>query len=308
MSPKPASSKANPPPAYEIGVGLGLRPQHYKDILETRPAISWFEAISENYLGFSESPLGGRPIEILERIRRDYPIVLHGVSMSLGSVDDLDLGYMHRLKALITRIEPEWISDHLCWTGVDHENLHDLLPLPYTEEALRHLTHKIKMAQDILGRRLAVENVSTYLSFRHSEMSEWEFLKELSERADCHILLDINNVYVSAINLGFDPMTYLKSIPAERIAQIHLAGHSRAQTPAEGTLLIDTHDQPVPDPVWDLYAQSLRIHGEKPTLIEWDANIPEFSVLATEAHKASRLRAHEPSRPNVAAAQARVQP
>ena len=273
------------------GVGLGLRSAHYSHILDTRPQVSWFEAISENYLGLSDSrqppsqnPSGGRLPQILESVRRDYPIVLHGVSLSIGSTDHLDYKYLAALKSLYARIEPAWVSDHLCWTGTEGENLHDLLPLPYTEEALDHLVDRVLRVQDFLGRKIALENVSTYLSYRHSEMKEWDFLGELSRRADCHLLLDINNVFVSSVNLRFDPLEYIRALASERIVQIHLAGHSES-----GGLLIDTHDHPVTDSVWSLYSNAVKILGPVPTLIEWDEQIPEFSVLQGEAQKAEKI-------------------
>lgn len=273
-----------------LGVGLGLRAQHYSHILNERPRVSWFEAISENYLGLSDRN-GGRALEILESVRADYPVVLHGVSMSIGSVDPLDRSYLSRLRALAERIQPEWVSDHLCWTGVGGENLHDLLPLPFTEETLRHLEPRIAQVQQILGRELVIENVSAYLSYAHSEMNEWEFLRELCRRTGSRLLLDVNNVYVSSRNLGFDASEFLLGIDPEHVRQVHLAGHSRS-----GSLLIDTHDQPVPDPVWDLFRESLLLWGTKPTLIEWDDAIPEFSRLESEARKAERLmeESHEP--------------
>jgi uncharacterized protein (UPF0276 family) len=263
-----------------IRTGLGLRSPHYSHILENKPQISWFEAISENYMGTAGGS-GGRPLEILEEVRRNYPVVLHGVSLSIGSIDELDLKYLDSLKKLIDHIEPLWVSDHVCWTGVNGENIHDLLPLPYTEEALSHLERKILQAQDFLKRELVFENVSTYLSYKHSEMTEWEFLSELNRRTGCGLLLDVNNVYVSSVNLGFDPITFLNSLPKTAIKQIHLAGHS---TTAKG--LIDTHDGPVCDAVWDLFAMTLSIFGNIPTLIEWDDKIPAFEVLEAEAQKA----------------------
>lgn len=269
-----------------LEVGLGLRPQHYNHILENRPRVSWFEALSENYMGLASGHgPSGRQFSVLERIRRHYPIVFHGVSLSIGSMDDLDQGYLRHLKELIRAIEPEWVSDHLAWTGVGGENLHDLLPLPYTEEALAHVARKVEAAQEFLGRPLVLENPSSYLAYQHSEMSEWEFITELGRRTDCLFLIDLNNIYVSAANLGFSTADYLRGLPSERIAQLHLAGHS---TGPQG-LLIDTHDHPVPEPVWDLYRDALALWGRRPTLIEWDDQVPEFSVLAAEALKASAI-------------------
>lgn len=276
-----------------LGVGVGLRSPHFTHILENNPQISWFEAISENYMGLSTSPLSGRPLRVLELIRKNYPIVLHGVSMSIGSSDPLDLNYLKRLKELCAAIEPSWISDHLCWTSIEGENLHDLLPLPYTEEALKHVVQRISAAQDILGRRLAFENVSAYLSYEHSEMTEWEFLAEISKQADCDLLLDINNVYVSSVNQNFNPVDFINKIPANRVAQIHLAGHSRS-----GEMLIDTHDHPVSKSVWDLYEFAIDSFGIKPTLIEWDANIPDFSRLEIEARSAENILEKKKSQEN----------
>jgi uncharacterized protein (UPF0276 family) len=260
------------------GVGLGLRAPHFHEILETRPRIPWFEAITENHLH-------GRPAAVLERVREHYPVVLHGVSLSIGSTDPINEEYLARVKALAERVRPAWISDHVCWTGVAGENLHDLLPLPYTEEALQHLVPRILHVQERLGRRLVLENVSAYLSFRHSHMSEWEFLSELCRRADCELLLDLNNIYVSAANQGFEPLDFLAGVPRKRVRQFHLAGHSR-----QGDILIDTHDQPVADPVWALYAAALRHFGDVPTLLERDDRIPPLHELQAELSRAERLR------------------
>ncbi len=267
-----------------MNMGLGLRSPHYSYILEKKPKISWFEAISENYMGF-ESGNEGLPILILEKIRKDYPIVLHGVSLSIGSTDDLDLKYLNRLQKLIDRIEPVWVSDHICWTGVNGENLHDLLPLPYTKEAVAQLIDKILRAQDFLKRPLVFENVSSYLSFSHSEMPEWEFLTEVAKRTDCQLLIDINNIYVSSQNQSFDPLIYLKSIPKKYIKQFHLAGHSKSTN-----CLIDTHDGPVSENVWALYGIATKNFGEIPTLIEWDDQIPSFEILESEARKAEEIQ------------------
>jgi uncharacterized protein len=272
--------KAGGATSNQVGIGVGLRAPHYAYILENRPKISWFEAISENYMGI-ESGNGGRPQIVLEKIRESYPVVLHGVSLSIGSADDLNFKYLERLQSLIQRVEPLWVSDHLCWTGVNGENLHDLLPLPYTEETLAVLTRKILRAQDFLKRPLVFENVSAYLSYDHSEMAEWEFLNEVSRRTGCGLLIDVNNIYVSSVNQNFDPLEYLKAIPRESVKQIHLAGHSRS-----GDCLIDTHDGPVIDPVWNLYSLATEYYGIVPTLIEWDDQIPEFQILQAEAHKA----------------------
>ena len=228
---------------HSLGFGLGLRPVYYREILENKPNVDWFEIISENYM----IP-GGRPLAMLERIRADYPIVMHGVSMSLASTDPLDFDYLRDLKALATRFEPTWVSDHLAWTGVHGVNLHDLLPIPYTSEALAHVVERIKRVQDYLGLQILVENASTYVTFRESEMDEWDFVKEMAERADCLLLLDVNNVFVSGFNHGFDPGRFIGSIPVERVVQLHLAGHSDL-----GTHKIDTHDQPICEDVFRLY-------------------------------------------------------
>jgi uncharacterized protein (UPF0276 family) len=268
-----------------LGFGLGLRPTHYEAVLAERPAVDWFEVITENYLVD-----GGRPLHYLTRVREHYPLVMHGVSLSIGSSAPLDLEYVRQVGSLAARIEPAWISDHLCWTGVGGKNLHDLLPLPYTEEALRHVVERVQRVQDMLGRRLLLENVSSYLSFRDSELTEWEFLRAVAERADCLILLDVNNVYVSSVNHEFDPTTFLSAIPVERVQQIHLAGHQD-----HGNFLVDTHDQPVPDPVWELYRAAVRRFGIVSTMIERDANIPPLHELLAElaAARALALRAVE---------------
>lgn len=234
-----------------LGIGLGLRAQHYSHIAQSSPAVRWYEALSENYMGLSQAGQG-RPIKFLESIRKDHEIVLHGVSLSIGSVDELNLDYLRKLKALADRIEPRWISDHFCWTGVGGENTHDLLPLPFTGEALDHIVSRVRRVQDFFGQRILLENASSYISFKHSEMTEWDFVREVCERADCGLLLDVNNVYVNSVNHGFDPATYLKNLPSERIGQIHLAGHSR-----QGELLIDTHDAPVCQEVSDLFRLSV---------------------------------------------------
>ncbi len=266
-----------------LGVGVGLRPVHYGELLsraaEGRLEIDWVEATSENYM----IP-GGRPLRILSEVRAALPLVLHGVSMSLGSTDPLDAGYLDDLDTLAARFEPSWVSDHLCWTGVGGHNLHDLLPLPYTEEVVRHLATRIRRVQERLGRRIAVENVSSYVSFAASALTEWEFLSAVAEEADCGILLDVNNVFVSAHNHGFDARTYLAAIDPDRIFQIHLAGPSE-----EGPLLIDTHDHPVREEVWQLYAELVARTGPVSTLIEWDANLPSFERLCQEAKRARTI-------------------
>jgi hypothetical protein len=261
------------------GFGLGVRTQHYQAIADTRPALDWLEIITENYL-----VPGGQPLRWLERIRADYPMAMHGVSLSIGSSDPLDRGYLAQVRALARRIEPLWVSDHLCWTGVAGLNLHDLLPLPYTEEALGHVVERVQAVQEALGRRILLENVSSYVTFADSAMPEWAFLAEVARRADCLILLDVNNVYVSACNHGFDAHAYLAGVPAERVQQIHLAGHSHC-----GEHVIDTHDAPVIDPVWALYARAIRRLGPVPTMIERDAHIPPLDALLSELQTARHL-------------------
>ena len=267
-------------PPY-LGFGLGLRPQHYDEILDGNPAIDWFEVISENYM-----IEGGQPLYMLDRIRERYPIVMHGVSLSIASTAPFDMDYLRALKGLAQRVQPKWISDHLCWTGVDHHNLHDLLPLPYTEAALRHLTARIARVQDVLRRRLVLENVSSYVTYAASELSEWEFIAELAKRADCEILLDVNNVYVSAFNHEFDARTFLRAMPRERVRQFHLAGHTH-----KGSHIIDTHDEPIVPDVWTLYAEAVRLFPGVPTMIERDANIPPYAELLAELDEARRIAA-----------------
>lgn len=263
------------------GFGLGLRPVHYPDFLREKQPVDWLEIISENYM-----VPGGKPIAMLDAIRKDYPIAMHGVSMSIGSTDGLNPAYLAELKKLVHHVQPMWVSDHLCWTGVHGRNTHDLLPLPYSEEALRLVVAHVKQVQDILGQRLLLENVSSYLDYRASEMSEWEFLNEVAEQADCLLLLDVNNIYVSSINHGFDALEFLKNIPAERVQQIHLAGHSD-----HGDYIVDTHDHPVADPVWALYRQACIIFGDVATMIERDDHIPELSELISELNIARNIAA-----------------
>ena len=263
------------------GFGLGLRPKHYQAVLRSRPRVDWFEALSENYM----IP-GGRPLHYLDRIREHYPVVLHGVSLSIGSTDRLDRAYLAELKALAARIEPAWISDHLCWTGVAGRNLHDLMPLPYTEEALRHVARRVREVQDVLGRRILLENVSSYVDYRSSAMTEWDFLAALAESADCDILLDVNNIYVSAFNHGFEALAFLDAMPARRVRQIHLAGHDNC-----GDIIIDTHDAKVIGPVWDLYAEAIRRFGPVPTMIERDDRIPPLGSLLRELDRARAVAA-----------------
>ncbi len=262
----------------DFGVGLGLRVPHYRHILSEKPPCGWFEIISENYMGD-----GGRPARVLDRILEQYRVVQHGVSLYLGNADPLDHGHLSRLKRLVRHTGTPWISDHLCWGSVDGTFSHDLLPMPYTWEAVRTAADKIAHLQDVLGIPVAVENVSSYAEFHASEMNEWEFLNEVVERADCGILLDVNNIYVSSVNHGFDPHVYVAAIPADRVAQIHIAGHSRYER-----FIIDTHDHPVIDPVWKLYDHAIARCGPTPTLLEWDASIPSFEEVHAEALKAER--------------------
>jgi len=272
-----------------LGYGLGLRKEHYEAVLNDDPPVDWFEIISENYMVD-----GGKPLHYLDRIRSRYPLAMHGVSLSIGSTDTLDLDYLDRLKALIERVQPAWFSDHLCWTGVQGVNLHDLMPLPYTEEALAHVVERVQRVQEHIGRQMLLENVSSYLSYSDSQLSEWDFLREVAERADCLILLDINNIYVSAFNHDFDPHAYLEAMPAERIWQIHLAGHTR-----EDDLIIDTHDHPIADPVFELYAAAVQRFGRVTTMIERDDRIPPLSDLLDELAQVRRI-AEEPLREQVA--------
>jgi uncharacterized protein (UPF0276 family) len=264
----------------DLGFGVGLRTKHYDHILSSLPPVDWFEILSENYMD-----TGGRPLHVLDRVAAHYPVVLHGVSMSIGSTDPIDFEYLRKLKNLALRINARWISDHLCWTGVAGLNVHDLLPMPYTDEALRHTAERVRIVQDFLERPIALENPSTYMEFRTSTWTECEFLAELAERADCGILLDVNNVYVSAFNHGFDPVGYVDTIPANRVVQIHLAGHTN-----KGTHILDTHSDYVVDPVWDLYRHVYQRMGGIATLLEWDADIPDFEVVHNEALKARSHR------------------
>ncbi|WP_027271067.1 DUF692 domain-containing protein [Legionella sainthelensi] len=262
-----------------LGFGLGLRPDYYEEILTQKPDLDWFEILTENYL-----VPGGKPLYYLDQIRTHYPIVMHGVSLSLGSSDPLDRDYLQQLKNLASRVEPVWISDHLCWTGVNGVNAHDLLPIPYTCQAVNHIVSRIHQVQEFLGRPILIENVSSYLTYKQSEMTEWEFILEIVNKADCYILLDVNNVYVSSINHQFDPLDYIFAMPAERVAQIHLAGHSN-----HGHYIIDTHDAPVIEPVWDLYGATLKRLGAVSTMIERDDNMPPLVDLLAEIKHAREI-------------------
>jgi uncharacterized protein (UPF0276 family) len=274
-----------------LGFGLGLRVPHFEHVLQHKPAVDWFEVLSENYM-----VAGGKPRYYLNKIREHYPLAMHGVSLSVGSTDPLDIEYLKKLKTLANEVQPAWISDHLCWTSCHNINSHDLLPLPYNEETLTHVAERIRQVQDFLGRRILIENVSSYLSYRSSEMTEWEFLAAIADQADCLILLDINNIYVSACNHGFKPKSYLQHMDASRIQQFHLAGHTR-----QGDFLIDTHDQPVPDPVWALYTQALTQFGPVTTMIERDDNIPAFDELLDELGQARSLAHSIPGKTGLSA-------
>ena len=264
-----------------LGHGVGLRTTHFPRVLDGTARVDWFEAISENFMID-----GGRPLAVLERARGSCPVVLHGVSLSLGSTDPLSESYLRALRALVDRVAPAWVSDHLCWGSVGGHYAHDLLPLPYTEEALAHVIDRVRIVQDRLGRQILIENVSSYLTFAHSAMPEWEFLAAVAEGADCGLLLDVNNVYVSAVNHGFCAERYVRALPIDRIGQIHLAGHRQ-----QGTYLLDTHDGHVAPAVWDLYRLAVRRCGQVSTLIEWDDRIPEWAVLCAEAERARAVEA-----------------
>ncbi len=266
-----------PSKALQGRFGLGLRTDHYERFATDPPAeVEWLEILTENFM-----VPGGRPLAWLDRIRAQRPMVMHGVSLSVGSTDPIDESYLDALDALIRRVEPLWVSDHLCWTGVASRNLHDLLPLPATEEALDHVVARVERVQDRLGRRLVLENVSSYVEFEDSTLSEWEFVAEVARRADCHLLLDVNNIHVSAFNHGFDPRTFLDAIPADRVQQIHLAGHRH-----HGDFIVDTHDAPVADPVWALYAAAVERFGPVPTMIERDDHVPPLETLVAELGQA----------------------
>lgn len=267
--------------------GIGLRAPHTREVLASQPDIAWLEVHSENYF----IP-GGEALRMLEAVRERYPVSLHGVGLSLGSSDPLNLGHLRKLKALVERIQPAAVSEHLCWSSIGGNFLNDLLPLPYSEEALVSVSQRIRQTQDFLGRRIMVENVSSYVRFSDAAMPEWEFLAEVARRSDCDILLDVNNIFVSASNHGFSALDYLSAIPGERIGEIHLAGYETdTGEPADEDFLVDTHSRPVSEPVWALYEEALQRFGPKPTLIEWDNDIPTLSVLLAEARKAQKLLA-----------------
>ena len=262
-----------------LGFGVGLRSQHFQYILDNQPEMDWFEIISENFIDSK-----GWPRKVIERMAEHYPIVMHGVSMSIGSTDSLNIDYLKKLKAFAEKIDAKWISDHLCWTGVLGKNSHDLLPLPLTEETLIHVVDRIKRVQDILERPLVLENPSSYLQFQDDSLTEYDFIREMANLSDCRLLLDVNNVYVSSFNHQYDPSTYIQSLPLEKVVQFHLAGHTN-----KGTHIIDTHDDHVVTEVWKLYAEAIKKTGPVSTLLEWDANIPEFPELRKEILKAKTI-------------------
>jgi uncharacterized protein (UPF0276 family) len=270
----------------DLGIGVGLRTVHFGHILSQHPPVDWFEVLSENFLN-----TGGRPLHVLDQVVERYPVALHGVSLSIGSTDPLDLGYLKELKSLAARTRARWVSDHLCWTGVLGRNTHDLLPMPYTEEALRHTIARVREVSERLERPLVLENPSSYVEFAASTLTEWEFLARLAEEADCGLLLDVNNVYVSAFNHGFDPREYIAGIPADRVVQYHVAGHTN-----KGTHILDSHSDHALPEVWELYRLAWARTGPTATLYEWDENIPEFEVVHAEARKALAHRDASPAR------------
>jgi uncharacterized protein len=264
----------------DLGIGVGLRTVHFSHILSQKPAVDWFEVLSENFMA-----TGGRPLYVLDQVVERYPVALHGVSLSIGSTDPLDFDYLRRLKDLARRTRAHWVSDHLCWTGVLGRNTHDLLPMPYTEAALRHVVERIRAVSDFLERPLVLENPSSYVEFAASTLTEWEFLARMAEAADCGLLLDVNNVYVSSFNHGFDPRAYVEAIPADRVVQYHLAGHTN-----KGTHIVDTHSDHAVDEVWELFRLSCQRTGPVATLYEWDEDVPDFDTVHAEAKKAAAYR------------------
>jgi uncharacterized protein (UPF0276 family) len=262
-----------------LGHGVGLRNKHYSRWLSEKPQVDWVEVISENFMCS-----GGRPLAVLEKVRRDVPVVLHGVALSIGSTDPLSVTYLANLRNLAARIEPAWVSDHLCWGSHGGRYGHDLWPLPYTEETVEHVVRRVRTVQDVLKRQILLENVSSYVNFESSTMTEWEFLAAITNQADCGILLDVNNIFVSARNHGFDPSRYIQGVPPERVGQFHLAGHSD-----KGRYLFDSHDAPVPEGVWELYRAAVRRFGRVSSLLEWDDHIPELETLVDESRKAARI-------------------
>jgi len=281
------------PAGARLGLGVGLRNRHFDHILSAEPRVDWFEAISENFMDS-----GGWPRAVLRKIAERYPVVLHGVSLSIGSTDPLDGDYLKRLRALADEISARWVSDHLCWTGVLGTNSHDLLPLPLNEATLAHVAERVRRVQDALGRPLVLENPSTYARFRASTIDEHDFLRALCEATGCLLLLDVNNVYVSCFNAGTDPLAYLADFPFERVVQLHLAGHENC-----GTHIVDTHDRPVADAVWPLFALAWRRTGGAATLLEWDGDVPDFPTVHAEVLRArAAIDGHVPAQaaPNAA--------
>lgn len=264
------------------GHGLGIRPQHWDQILGSKHGLDWFEITSENFMDSQ-----GRPLRLLEQLRKDYPIVCHGVSLSIGSADPLNTVYLSKLKNLIDRINPEYFSDHLCWTGINQKNSHDLLPLPQTKDVIQHIVERIDQVQSLIGKKMLIENVSSYVTFKESVVPEWEFITEIAKRSGCGILLDINNVYVNAFNHKFDAKTYIDALLPEHVKQFHLAGHTNFDS-----YLVDTHAAKMIDPVWDLYAHAVKRFGRIPTVVEWDDHIPSFEELLSESHRAKEIEAH----------------
>jgi len=270
-------------PRLDLGHGIGLRTTHFARFMAERPPVDWVEAVTENFM----AP-GGRPIAVLEKVRAEVPVVLHGVSLAIGSVDPIPEAYLSGLAALVQRVQPVLVSDHLCWGTHRGQYVHDLLPLPYTEESLAHVTARVQQVQERLGRQLVLENPSSYVAFKDSTMTEWEFIAELTRRSGCGVLLDVNNVYVSARNFGFDPIEYLRGIPVDRVGYFHLAGHSD-----KGKYLLDSHDHAVPAAVWDLYREALHRFGRVPSLVEWDDAIPPLEQVVAESRRAAAIEAEE---------------
>lgn len=263
--------------------GIGLRPPHYTDVLTKRPGIAWLEVHSENYLGD-----GGKPLQTLELVRELYPVSMHGVGLSLGSADDLNWQHLKSIKELMARVQPCLVSDHLAWSSIDGQYLHDLLPLPYTEESLQHVVSRIQQVQDFLQRQILIENISAYISYSQSTIPEWDFLRSVAEQSGCGILLDVNNIYVSATNLGFNPSQYIKAIPGKLVQEMHLAGFTTVSINGRD-VLIDSHNQFVVPAVWDLYRETVKYIGRKPTIIEWDTDLPSLETLCLEAHRAEKI-------------------
>ena len=274
-----SSAMNKPLPDHFLGFGLGLRTDHFQEVIDTKPTVDWFEVVSENFM-----VNGGKPKHYLHTIRESYPMVMHGVSLSIGSTDPLNTTYLKQLKVLVNELQPEWVSDHLCWTGAQQVNSHDLLPMPYNNEALSHIVDRVSEVQDYLGQPILMENVSSYITYVESEMTEWEFLNEVAKRSGCNILLDINNIYVSARNHNFSTQDYLNGISKDKVRQFHLAGHTDY-----GDYVIDTHDHPVADPVWALYKDALKRFGIISTMIERDDNIPPLNDLLAELEVAKRI-------------------